>query len=453
MRHSMKYILYAASLFLPISTIDAYETRPQGESAERAGACTCGVFRPPCEEYGRASAVFIGVVIGDSSIDSQDGEYQFQKRSVSFAVEETFLGPQRTSAEVITDRNGGDCGFGFKRGERYLIYTHTTPQDNKLYTSICMRTRALSQAGEDLQYLRGLSSAAPGVRIYGEVRRYWSGVNAGREPESMAGIKVSIEGTKKRVEMMTDLKGRFSAGGLPGGVHKVKISLPQGLMSHSPEQEIKVADRGCAMVNFDVVSDGRLSGRVLDFNGHPMPDVDISLCRPEEKMYRCRLYNAYSDKDGLYAFKAIPPGRYALGVWFDGLDIRNRPFQQIYYPGVENIDQATIVTIDDGEKVEMNDLVLPPPRAEHSVEGIVEWPDGKPVPNAGIEYLPVNVPGGYGAKSDQEGRFSFKVHDGLKIKIRARGEIEWGKYIYSDWVEASVMGEDVKVKIVLPANQ
>jgi hypothetical protein len=170
-------------------------------------------------------------------------------------------------------------------------------------------------------------------------------------------------------------------------------------------------------------------------------------------MYRCRSYIAYSDKDGLYEFKAIPPGRYALGVWFDGLNIQNRSFQQIYHPGVDNIDQATIVTIDEGEKVEMSDLVLPPPLAEHSVEGVVEWPDGKPASNAGIEYLTVNIPAGYGAKSDQEGRFSFKVSDGLKIRIRARGEIELGKYIYSDWVEASVMGEDVKVKIVLPANQ
>jgi hypothetical protein len=224
-------------------------------------------------------------------------------------------------------------------------------------------------------------------------------------------------------------------------------------MSDLPEQEIKVADRGCAMVNFGVVSDGRLSGRVLGFNIQPIPNVEIALCHPEEKMYRCKLYIAYPDKDGRYEFKAVPPGRYALGVWFDGLNIQNRPFQQIYHPGVENIDQATIVTIDEGEKVEMSDLVLPPPQAEHSVEGVVEWTDGKPVPNAGIEYLTVNIPAGYGAKSDQEGRFSFKVHDGLKIKIRASGEIELGKYIYSDWVEVSVMGEDVKVKIVLPANQ
>jgi hypothetical protein len=436
----MKYVLFAAILFFPISTIGAYD-------------CACARVRPPCEQYGSASAVFIGVVIGDQSSYGQNGEYQFQKRSVSFAVEETFLGPQRTSAEVITGRGGGDCGVGFKRGERYLVYTYTNPQDNKLYTNICMRTRALSQASEDLQYLRGLSSAAPGVRIYGEAQRYWTGVNAGREPESMAGIKVSIDGTKKQVEVTTDLKGRFSADGLPAGAYKVKISLPQGLMSDSAEQEIKVADRGCARVYFGVVSDGRLSGRVLDFSGQPMPNAEIALCHPEEKMYRCKLYTAYSDKDGLYEFKAIPSGRYALGVWFDGLDIRNRPYQQVYYPGVEDIDQATVITIDDGEKVEMDDLVLPAPRAEHSVEGVVEWPDGKPVPNAGIEYLPAGVPAGYGAKADQEGRFSFKVYDGLKTKIRARGEIEWGKYVYSDWVEATVMGEDAKVKIVLPANQ
>src|SRR5262245_42427849 len=156
----------------------------------------------------------------------------------------------------------------------------------------------------------------------------------------------------------------------------------------------------------------------------------------------------YSDKDGLYEFKAIPPGRYALGVRFDGLTSQNRPFPQIYYPGVENIDQATIVNIGDGERIEKYDLVLPPPPDEHSVEGVVLWPDGRPAPNARIEYSQVNVPIAYGAKPDQQGRFSFKIYDGLKITMRASVEIEEGKYIYSDWVEASVIGEDVKVKIV-----
>src|SRR5687767_8408245 len=89
MSHPIKYILFAIILFFSISTISAY-------------ACTCGFFRPPCEEYGSASAVFIGVVKSDSSIGSQDGIYQLQRRVISFAVEETFRGIHGRSAEVIT---------------------------------------------------------------------------------------------------------------------------------------------------------------------------------------------------------------------------------------------------------------------------------------------------------------------------------------------------------------
>jgi Carboxypeptidase regulatory-like domain len=436
MKRSWKYILFATLLFLPVTRTDVY-------------ACDCAGNRPPCEAYWEASAVFAGIVTNSSLISVKDGDQQYQQRLVSFAIEEAFRGPHETSAEVITGVWDGDCGFGFIRGERYLVYAYTNPQDNKLYTSICQRTRALSEAGEDLQYIRGLSSAAQGALIYGEAQRS----RRDGEQESMAGIKISIEGREKRVEMMTDLKGRFSAGGLPAGAYKVKISLPQGLTSGSTEQEIKVADRGCAIVYFGVESDGRLSGRVLDAKGQPMPKVEIALCHPEEKRYRSVFNSVYSDKDGLYEFKAIPPGRYALGVRFDGLTSQNRPFPQIYYPGVENIDQAAIVNIGDGERIEKYDLVLPPPPAEHSVEGVVVWPDGRPALNARIEYSQVNVPIAYGAKPDREGRFSFKIYDGLKITMRATVEIEEGKYIYSDWVEASVIGEDVKVKIVLPASQ
>ena len=440
MRRFTKYIPFAAILFFRITTIDVY-------------ACSCAGVRPPCEAYWEASAVFVGVVTGDSSITVKDGQYQFQNRLVSFAVEEAFRGVQGAAAEVITGWGGGDCGFGFKRGERYLVYTYTNLQDNKLYTSICHRTRALSEAGEDLQYIRGLSSAAPGALIYGEVRRYRREANAGRQPEYMAGIKISIDGGEKQVETMTDLKGQFSVGGLPGGAYKVKISLPQGLMSRQAEREIKVADRGCAKVYFGVESDGRLSGRVLDANGQPIPKAEITLCKPEEKRYRASLDTVYSDKDGLYEFKAIPPGRYALGVRFDGLTSQNRPFPHIYYPGVENIDQATIISIGEGERIENYDLVLPPPPAERTVDGVVVWSDGEPIPNARIEYRHVNVPSVYTAKPDREGRFSFKVYDGLKITVRAAVEIENRKHIYSDYIAASVMGEDVKVKIVIPANR
>src|SRR5262249_61369685 len=95
------------------------------------------------------------------------------------------------------------------------------------YSNICHRTRGLSEGGEDLPYTRGLSSAPPGALIYGEVRRYRREASAGRQPDSMAGIKISIDGGEKQVETMTDLKGQFSVGGLPCGVSKGKKSPAQ----------------------------------------------------------------------------------------------------------------------------------------------------------------------------------------------------------------------------------
>ena len=63
MRHFTKYILFASILFFRITTIDAY-------------ACSCAGIRPPCEAYWEASAVFVGVMTGDSSISVKDGQYQ-----------------------------------------------------------------------------------------------------------------------------------------------------------------------------------------------------------------------------------------------------------------------------------------------------------------------------------------------------------------------------------------
>jgi len=136
MKRSWKYILFATLLFLPMTRVNVY-------------ACVCAGNRPPCEAYWEASAVFAGIVTNSSLTSVKEGDQQYQQMLVSFAIEEAFRGLQGTTAEVITGIWGGDCGFGFKRGERYLVYTYTNPQDNKLYTSICQRTRALSEAGED----------------------------------------------------------------------------------------------------------------------------------------------------------------------------------------------------------------------------------------------------------------------------------------------------------------
>jgi 5-hydroxyisourate hydrolase-like protein (transthyretin family) len=390
-------------------------------------------------------------VTGGSGIQIKDGEHEYQKLKVSFAIEENFRGIEGPVTEVITGLGGGDCGFDFERGERYLVYAYRGQEDKKLYTSICSRTRSLSEAGEDLKYLRGLSSASPGVHIYGEVQK-----NVGSRSQStpMAGIKVTIDGGKKQVETITDFNGQFSIAGLPGGAYKVNISLPQGVTSNYPEKEIEVADRGCARVHFGVLSDGRLSGKVLQASGKPAPAVAISITRIVDKGSESSSsigYHSdtvYSGKDGFYEFKAIPAGRYVFLIRYN--DLFNRPSPYVYHPGVKDSDQATNVRIGEGERIEKYDMVLPPRPSESTVSGVVVWSDGKPVRNASIDYSEINGSTAYNVEPDKEGRFSFKLYDGLKITMNASVNVGKEKFLYSDYVEVTATGEDIKVKLVIP---
>jgi hypothetical protein len=70
---------------------------------------------------------------------------------VKFRVEKYWKGVLTTEMIVVTGRGGGDCGYRFEVGARYLIFAYGG--DTKLETNICQRTKGLEEATEDLKLL------------------------------------------------------------------------------------------------------------------------------------------------------------------------------------------------------------------------------------------------------------------------------------------------------------
>src|SRR5439155_25349879 len=103
---------------------------------------------------------------------------------------------------------GGDCGFGFRQTEQYLVYAYRSERDQKLYTRICSRTRVLSDAKADLAYIHGLAKAKPGGMISGEVVKHLRDANGTLANQPLSGVKVTFEGPDN-YEAFTDNKGRF----------------------------------------------------------------------------------------------------------------------------------------------------------------------------------------------------------------------------------------------------
>jgi hypothetical protein len=426
--------------------------------SDTAFACSCMGTRPPCEAYWQAEAVFIGTPKEVSWIEIEDkienSTFKYRERVFRFSVDQAFRGVNGSQVSVMTGQGGGDCGYGFKIGELYLVYAYRDNQKkDMLSTSICTRTRPIRNADEDLEYIQGLSKASPGGWALGEISRASRTQEGVLQLLPLKGVEVTVEGQGKSVTVATDSDGKYLASALPAGTYKVRVAPPEGLSARSNESEIKVADRGCASTSFFLWIDGRVSGRVLDAEGRPLSNSYVMLFSPDkEKRYTSFYSSATTDDQGRYKIGQIPSGHYKLSVNYDGQ--RGMPqsellksFPLFYYPGVLNLDQAGVIVVGESANIEGVDFRLEAPR-ERTIEGVVLWPDGKPATSAQLTCYMHGGRIGAPIKIDEQGHFSFKTYEGLVLSLVAQIEIEKGKWMRSD-ITVAERGDLVGAKLIL----
>jgi|GEM_PF-2556305 len=114
-----------------------------------AFACSC-VTRTLTEEFNGSSAVFAGEVV-DIANTSSGHDPSGHGYKVTFEVDRSWKGISGERASVYTGMGGGDCGYSFKIGEKYLVYTYNPAEIQA--TGICNRTQILAEADEDLAAL------------------------------------------------------------------------------------------------------------------------------------------------------------------------------------------------------------------------------------------------------------------------------------------------------------
>jgi hypothetical protein len=124
-----------------------------GFSQTEGLACTCGssggnltIKQQVKEAQKQSRAVFVGKVMQVlQQPDSSDVV-------VRFRVEKSWKGNLPREVIVVTGQGGGDCGYRFEVGGKYLVYAYG-PNETSLGTNICQRTAALSEARADIKHL------------------------------------------------------------------------------------------------------------------------------------------------------------------------------------------------------------------------------------------------------------------------------------------------------------
>lgn len=341
-------------------------------------SCPSAVQGPPCQEFWRADAVFVGYVTEAVGVPWPSGMEvwsQYLKLTARLTVEESFRGD--AGAEVTFEMN--DCPYPFKEGERYLVYANRNK--GKLYQRVgYTRTRPLSEAGEDMAFIRGLSQAPAGGRIYGTVSRDVSdyrlrggGTDAEWKPRDsgggVAGVKVIAEGQSQRYETRTDGAGRFEFTGLPAGSYRVNADTPVGPSGLKVENRsgLYVPDRGCARSDIHLMPEGEVGGLVTSAAGQPVKDVRVAIFSAEgateEKV--ASLEGKYSmmntDVHGRYQFVGLPAGRYYVVVSVPvGEGPMNINGRLIFHPNAASLAEAAAVTLAEGQQKTDADVQLPP---------------------------------------------------------------------------------------------
>ena len=448
-----------ARVLIGLSTLSALILAPLAD----AWACSCPSPGPPCQNAFQVDAIFVGTVrsitpVPDDQPPPPPGSFRIPREvRVEFGDVMPFRGMNGTTAALRTAGSGPSCGYGFKQGGRYLVYASRAQDGAGLVTSICSRTRPLTEAADDLRFLQTLS--APGgtrARVYGTIT-HWERDLATSQPIEhgpVPDVLVSVRGPGNAFEGVTDAQGRYEVM-VPPGTYEVSVWPPARFSSRHLQRNAELRDpRSCVVADFNVRIDTRIRGAVRDASGAPAAGVSVDVMAADSvrKGGNVQTVRATTDATGSFEFTDVSPGRYVVGV---DLVRRMDPkivFPSTYHPGTADPAAATIVDPAEGLR-ELVPMTIPAARRERRLTGIVLFADGRPASGAFISlsdgsarWRQVAV----GIKTADDGTFSFVVHEGLDYIASASywDEIE-RKQVRGSVGPFVVTGETAPFKVVL----
>jgi hypothetical protein len=348
-------------------------------------------------------------------------------------VERVFKG-NITVGQQLTFLDGVVCDFNFQPqhiGTEYLFYMSGDGSDGRWRVSFCSRSQRAKFAADDIYYLEKMAQMRGKTRISGVL--YQDNDSALKDGPSsrdlLEGRTVRIRGNGKDIKLKTDKNGVYEIYGLPPGKYTIWPERIPGFRPYQVDEktytetvELKAKSHAEADFSYDI--DSVISGSVLDPEGIPMDDVELKLVplggEPVDDKY---FFTKETYDRGAFRYSEIPAGSYILAVNPSGKVSSAMPFGTFYYPGKTSRDEAGVITITPGARIEGLVIKPPGPIDTVTVGGVVLYEDGKPVADQWVRYFNEEnmqarkeryTPPDSTIKTDANGKFSLRVLRGQK---------------------------------------
>ena len=453
-----------------------------------------------CEAAANADAIFVGTVYNVEILRPKEEETQKATLTVQIAhvrVEEVFKG--KIEHEIEIRSQVASCGLFYRLPEQWLFYVFYDKENSTWsIAGMCGRSRQIEYAAGDLPYLRRLPDSARQTRISGLIELLKSDLEKGTISTALSGVKVKIIGERRTAEAYTDSKGIYEIYGLPPGEYLIKTEVRLGMTGNlqagnaddSQEESARVVltEKSCAEGNFTFHLDAATSiaGKVLGPDGHPLPNALIGLhpkgtqswlprevVRLQPKGMRAlqSWQFVHTNNQGDYRLENIPPGEYLIVVNGNADISSYLAFARVYYPGVLKEEDAGIVTVTRGERLENYDISIPSYTTSYKIQGKLLYADRSPVVKGYVRFKADSVEEGTAGEAhtqtDAQGHFSLNILQGLDgvllgfiypdrdkfANCPALGNVAPGSFLETESLRLKITADQQDIELIVPCEK
>jgi len=208
--------------------------------------------------------------------------------------------------------------------------------------------------------------------------------------------------TTREIRSTTDDQGRYKLNDLPPDRYRVTVTNPQRGFLTSVTKTITLNGASLDGINFNMVREGSISGKVVDQNGEPIPGLTVHLISREyfEGSLGYFFKGAGNTNDrGEYTIEGVAPGHPYLVLVEErpgkvpahsdvplNPKLRRRIPERTWYPGTDQKESAMVVVIRAGEHREGIDIEVRK-SPSYCIEGAFQTPRGPAETDFRIEPL------------------------------------------------------------------
>ncbi|HXO89133.1 MAG TPA: hypothetical protein VN885_10825 [Candidatus Acidoferrales bacterium] len=300
-----------------------------------------------------------------------------------FRIDERFA-PAQASAlaeeiDIFSGGEDGDCGYRFKAGQQYVVFTHQGTE-GRLFATICSGTRPVSDAKALLPQLRAMRNGQRVASVFGVLRRSEPPFLALPEDpdEPLPNVSLKLRSHDDRFETSSNDEGVYTFYDVHSGEYNFTARLPVRMeLTHRSQTgglaRFKIPNGACYEFDVNALPTGHIHGAVLGPDGKPLGVASVEL-------YRAGTYN--DAKPGLWGFQGaqgqfdldhVGPGEYILVFNRMNRTDPNSPYPRAFYPGVGDVADAMPITLKDGQQLSKVNMTVKDGYPTHLLRVQLKW--------------------------------------------------------------------------------